>query len=71
VAITTSSRRLVREGAIDLGGVEERAAEFDGAVDGGDRLGLVGWAVGLAHAHAAKADRRDFKALIAQFALAQ
>ena len=47
---------LIDEWAIDLGRVEEGAAEFDGAVQGGDRFGLVGRTVGLAHAHAAKAD---------------
>ena len=50
---------LVGEGAVDLGRVEEGAAELEGAVDGGDGLRLVRRAVGLAHAHAAQADRRD------------
>ena len=52
--------------AVDLRRVEEGAAELDGAVDRGDGLRLVGRAVGLAHAHTAKADRRDLKALLAK-----
>jgi hypothetical protein len=36
---------LVVVGAIHLGRVEEGATQLDGAVDGGDRLGLVGRAV--------------------------
>ena len=59
---------LVRERAVDLGGVEEGAAEFDGAMQRGDRLRLVRRTVGLAHAHAAEADRRDFEALAAELA---
>ena len=59
---------LVLEGAIDLGGVEEGAAEFDGAMQRGDRLGFVRRAVGLAHAHAAEADRRDLQPLAAELA---
>ena len=51
VASWTSSRRsgdrladelLVGERAVHVGGVEEGDAEVEGAVDGGDRLGLVG-----------------------------
>ena len=50
VAMTTRSRcpleraaeqLLVRERAVDLGRVEERHAELDRAMDGGDRLALV------------------------------
>ena len=58
---------LVGVGAVDLRRVEEGAAELDGAVDGGDGFRLVRGAVRLAHAHAAKADGRDLKALLAEF----
>jgi len=50
---------LVREGAVHVGGVEERHAEVEGPVDGGDRLGLVAAAVELRHAHAAEAEGGD------------
>ena len=50
---------LVRVRAVDLGGVEERAAELERAVDRRDRLRLVGGAVEGAHAHAAEADGAD------------
>jgi hypothetical protein len=59
---------LVGERAVDLGRVEERAAQLDGAMQRGDRLALVGRAVGLAHAHAAQTDRRYFQPLSPQFA---
>ena len=42
--------------------VEERHAEVEGPVDGGDRLGLVGGSVELAHAHAAEPDRGHLEA---------
>ena len=47
---------LVVAGAVHVGGVEERHAEVERAVDRRDRLGLVGWAVELGHPHAAEAD---------------
>ena len=60
---------LVEVGAIHLGCIEEGAAQFDGAVDGGNRLALVallGSTVGLTHAHAAEAERGDLKTLLAE-----
>ncbi len=48
---------LVREWSVHLGRVEEGDTELDGAVDGGDRLALVGGAVRLAHPHAAESER--------------
>jgi hypothetical protein len=45
---------LVLQGATDLGGVEERAAELDCAMKRRDRLALVRRPVGLAHPHAAE-----------------
>ena len=52
---------LVGEGAVDLGGVDERDAEVERAVDGADRLGVVGARAGVraGHAHAAEADASD------------
>ena len=45
---------LVGEGAVHVRGVKESNAEVEGALDDGDRLGVVGRAVELAHAHAAE-----------------
>jgi hypothetical protein len=52
---------LVGEGAVDLGGVDERDAQLDRPVDGADRLGVVQVrrAVGPGHGHGAKADPGD------------
>jgi hypothetical protein len=53
---------LVDERAVDLGGVEERDTALDGRPDQGDHLWPVrGWAVALAHAHAAEPDGRDLQ----------
>ena len=57
---------LVRVGPVHLGRVEERHAELDGAVDGGDGLALIallGGAVGLAHPHQAEPEGGDGEAL--------
>ena len=68
VASCTSSRRsddaaadqdLVVTSPVDVGGVEERQAEVEHAVDRGDRLVPVGLAVRVAHPHAAQALGRD------------
>src|SRR4051812_43737027 len=50
---------LVGKGSVDLGGVEERDAELDGAADDGDAVGAVrgGRVVGAGQAHAAESDR--------------
>ena len=50
-------RFLVPEGAVGFRCVEERDAKLDRVIECGDRLFLVGGAVGLAHPHAAQADR--------------
>ena len=61
---------LVRERAVDLGGVEERDAALDGRAEQGDHLLLVRRrAVAKAHAHAAEADGRDFQVALSEFAL--
>ena len=53
---------LVRERAVDLGGVEEGDAALDGRPDQRDHLLLVGRrAVAEAQAHAAEPDGRDFQ----------
>ena len=51
---------------VRVGGVEHRHAELEGAVDGGDRLRLVGCAVELGHAHAAEPFGRADQALRAE-----
>jgi hypothetical protein len=43
--------------SIDVRSVEEIDAKFDGAVDGGDRLGFIAVSVKIAHAHAAEPER--------------
>ena len=61
---------FVRVRAVDLGGVEEGDAAFDGRPEQGNHLLLVlGRAVGEAHPHAAEADGRDFQAAVSEFAL--
>ena len=60
---------LILADAIHVGGIEEGHAALDGVVDGRDRFALVAGAVELAHAHAAKADRRDFRPAAAQLPL--
>src|SRR6185437_14019217 len=62
---------LVGERTVDLGRVEERAAQFDRPVQRGHRFGLVGCTVAAAHAHAAEAERRDLQALAAECACVQ
>ena len=54
-----ADQALVGERAVHVGGVEERDAEVEGAVDGRDAGRLVGGAVELGHAHAAEAEGRD------------
>ena len=61
---------LVRERAVDLGGVEEGDAALDGRPDQRDHLLLVrGRAVAEAHAHAAEPEGRDLQAAVSQCAL--
>ena len=54
---------LVGERPVHVGGVEERDAEVERAMDRGDRFVLVRRSVELGHAHAAEADRRDLEAV--------
>ena len=58
-----ADQHLVVPGAVDVGGVEERDAELERAVDRGDRLVPVAVAVALAHPHAAEpeAPRRSVR----------
>ena len=77
MAITTCSRNgrkrladelLVRERAVDLGGVEERDAAIDGRANQRDHLLLVlGRAVAEAHPHAAESEGRDFQIVLPSF----
>src|SRR5262249_2339996 len=57
----TTEELLVGERAVHVRGVEQGHAELDGAVKGGDGLGLVARAVELAHAHAAEAEGGDLE----------
>ena len=62
---------FVGERTVALGRVEKRTSELDGVMERRDRFCLVRRAVGLAHPHAAEADRRNLETLAAEFALAQ
>jgi hypothetical protein len=61
VADRAAHQLLVAERAVDVGGVEKADAELEGAVDRGDRLGVVGGPVELGHAHAAEAEGGDLE----------
>lgn len=54
---------LVLERPVRVGRVQEGDAEIERAMNGGDRLLLVGRAIELAHAHAAETDRRHAQCL--------
>src|SRR5205823_2167518 len=53
----TADQPLVRERAVDVGGVEEIDPELERPVDRGDRLALVRGSVELGHTHAPEAER--------------
>src|ERR1044072_4262477 len=60
---------LVGVGTIRFGRIEERHAQLDGAVNGGDGLAVVaflGRAIGEAHPHAAEPDRRHLQTAASQ-----
>ena len=64
-----SYKNFIREGTIDLRRVKERNAHFNCLVHQFDHLFLVmDHAIREAHAHAAKADCRDFEC-VSKFAL--
>jgi len=48
---------LVR--TIHIGGIEEVDAQFESAVNGGDRLPVIASSVELRHSHAAESDGGD------------
>src|SRR6185295_17669465 len=52
---------LVGERPVDLRGVDEVDAELEGALDGRNRLLLVGLAVERGHSHAAEPELRDIQ----------
>ena len=53
---------LVQERAIDFGGIEEGDASIDRGMEKGSHLlGVFGWAIGMAHSHAAETDSGDFE----------
>ena len=60
-----ADQHLVGERPVHVGGVEQRDAEVERAVDGGDGLALVGGAVELRHAHAAEAEGGHLEGVIA------
>ncbi len=63
----TAEEFFVGEGAVDLSGIEKRAAELDRAMNRGDGFGIIRRPVSLAHPHAAQADFGNFQSLRAQF----
>ena len=61
---------FVCERAVDLGCIEEGDAALDGCPEKcGHLLDVLGRAVRKAHPHAAKPERRNFRAAFSQFAL--
>ena len=52
-------QHLVVPGAVGVGGVQERDAQLQGPVDGGQAAVPVGGAVALAHPHAPQTHRAD------------
>ena len=64
-------QQLVGVRTVDLRRIEERATQVDRAMNRRDRLGLVGGAIGLAHAHAAQTYLRYFESPAAELAYAQ
>ncbi len=67
---SVSHQVLVRVGAIDFGGIEERDAAFDGGAEKRGHLLLVlGRTIRKAHAHAAEAERRYFQITVSEFTL--
>ena len=57
---------LIGERAVGVRRVEQIDPQVQGPVDGRDGLGLVGWPVGIAHAHAAEPHRGDGQPLLAE-----
>src|SRR6266849_10637214 len=62
LALDRSSDELfVLVGPVDVGGIEEGDAEFEGAMNGRDRFGVIASGVELRHAHAAEAEGGNFE----------
>ena len=64
-----ANKFLVLTQTVNVGGVQESDAKLDGAVNCGDRLVLLAIAIKVAHAHAAKPERRDEKSRPTEFTL--
>lgn len=65
---STADKVLVHEWSVHFRRIEEVHPKLDGAVNGGNRFRVVELlAVGLAHAHAAEAKRRNLESLTPQF----
>ncbi len=60
---------LVGVGTVDVRGIEEGDAQLQGAVDGGDRFGVVAPRIEVGHPHAAEADAGDDETLSTEVAL--
>ena len=56
-----SNELFISTHSINIGGVEKRHAELDGAADGGDRFGFIAVPIKIAHAHATEPERGDEK----------
>ncbi len=54
-----AQQQFVVAHAVEVASVEQGDAGVEGGVDGGDRLGVVGRAVGVRHAHQAEAEGGD------------
>src|ERR1700733_2790655 len=62
----TAQQLLVAEGSVDFGGIEQRHAQFQRALQGGERFRVVGRPVTLAHAHAAETECGHTQSLCSQ-----
>ena len=61
---------FVREGSVDLRGIEERHATLYRRADQSDSLLLVGrWAVAIGEAHAAEPEGGNFEVTVSELAL--
>src|SRR6266851_1336315 len=56
-----SDEFFVLEGPVNVSGIEKIDAEFEGAMNGRDRFGVIASGVELRHAHAAEAEGGNFE----------
>ena len=59
-----TNQYLVVAVAVDVRGIKEGDAQFDGTMNGGDRFGVVARTVKFGHAHAAETERGYLRAVL-------